>query len=74
MTFLTFSFFREIQAATGEWIHDYLNRGLKKNKNGNARLFVPFTAEVKKNIKRSWTISSKKFKPQIIVTHLTWQK
>ena len=60
VTFMHF-YFREIQAATGEWIHDYLNRGLnKKTKtgNGNARLFVPFTAEVKKNIKRSWTISS----------------
>jgi hypothetical protein len=73
--------------ATGEWIHDYLNRGppgghhqggngVKRNKSvNNGRLYVatqglqqpgpPATqagignaADSKKNIKRSWTISS----------------
>jgi hypothetical protein len=81
-------FCREIQMATGEWIHDYLNRGppgghhqgggngVKRNKSvNNGRLYVatqglqqpgpPTTqagignvADSKKNIKRSWTISS----------------
>ena len=66
--------------ATGEWIHDYLNRSgggggnaIKRNKsvNNGQRLYVaaqglqPPSASVvvapdnKKNIKRSWTISSK---------------
>ena len=60
--------------ATGEWIHDYLNRGgnntVKRNKsiNNGQRLYVaaqgmqpPSTVpqENRKNIKRSWTISSK---------------
>ena len=74
-------FYREIQMATGEWIHDYLNRGggehrtggnntVKRNKsiNNGQRLYVatqglqpPSTVpqENRKNIKRSWTISSK---------------
>ena len=70
--------------ATGEWIHDYLNRGsagggngggnntVKRNKsiNNGQRLYVatqglqpPTTVpqENRKNIKRSWTISSKQF-------------
>ena len=70
--------------ATGEWIHDYLNRGsaggtsgngggnntVKRNKSieNGQRLYVatqgfqpPSTVpqENRKNIKRSWTISSK---------------
>ena len=67
--------------ATGEWIHDYLNRSgggggnaIKRNKsvNNGQRLYVaaqglqpPSAPTVvvapdnKKNIKRSWTISSK---------------
>ena len=60
---------RELQVATGDWINDYLNRGSttldngKKKSNNNGRLFVaqpPGTngEEFKKNIKRSWTISS----------------
>ncbi len=63
--------------ATGEWIHDYLNRngggngnastGIKRNKsiNNGQRLYVaaqglqpPSSVDNKKNIKRSWTISS----------------
>ena len=62
--------------ATGEWIHDYLNRSgggqtnaIKRNKsvNNGQRLYVaaqgmqpPSTVDNKRNIKRSWTISSKK--------------
>ena len=61
--------------ATGEWIHDYLNRSsgggnaIKRNKsiNNGQRLYVaaqgmqpPSSVDNKKNIKRSWTISSKK--------------
>lgn len=80
----SFIFCREIQMATGEWIHDYLNRGsagggngggnntVKRNKsiNNGQRLYVatqglqpPTTVpqENRKNIKRSWTISSKQF-------------
>ena len=67
-------FSREIQMATGEWIHDYLNRSgggntIKRNKsiNNGQRLYVaaqglqpPSSVDNKKNIKRSWTISSKK--------------
>ena len=66
-------FFREIQMATGEWIHDYLNRSgggnpVKRNKsvNNGQRLYVaaqglqpPSSVDNKRNIKRSWTISSK---------------
>ena len=68
-----FIFFREIQMATGEWIHDYLNRSgggnpVKRNKsvNNGQRLYVaaqglqpPSSVDNKRNIKRSWTISSK---------------
>ena len=59
--------------ATGEWIHDYLNRSgggnpVKRNKsvNNGQRLYVaaqglqpPSSVDNKRNIKRSWTISSK---------------
>ena len=58
--------------ATGEWIHDYLNRsaggnnGVKRNKsvNNGQRLFISgqqqhTNVDTKKQIKRSWTISSK---------------
>ena len=61
--------------ATGEWIHDYLNRSgggnpVKRNKsvNNGQRLYVaaqglqpPSSVDNKRNIKRSWTISSKTF-------------
>ena len=68
-----FLIFREIQVATGDWINDYLNRGSvevdnngkRRSNNNTGRLYVaqpPGTAagneEMKKNIKRSWTISS----------------
>ena len=76
--FLTkyFFFCREIQMATGEWIHDYLNRngnGVKRNKsiNNGQRLYVATQHQgmhqnlqphdSKRSIKRSWTISSKDF-------------
>ena len=72
---ISFIFFREIQMATGEWIHDYLNRSgggnpVKRNKsvNNGQRLYVaaqglqpPSSVDNKRNIKRSWTISSKTF-------------
>ena len=59
----------EIQVSTGDWINDYLNRGStaldngKRKSNNGGRLFVAqppgSTGEdLKKNIKRSWTISS----------------
>ena len=50
-------FFREIAAASGEWVNEFIpNNGKKKT---SAKLYVPSTAELlKRNIKRSWTISS----------------
>ena len=52
-----FLFFREIAAASGEWVNEFIpNNGKKKT---SAKLYVPSTAELlKRNIKRSWTISS----------------
>ena len=52
-----FWFFREIAAASGEWVNEFIpNNGKKKT---SAKLYVPSTAELlKRNIKRSWTISS----------------
>ena len=57
--FIYFTFiFREIAAASGEWVNEFIpNNGKKKT---SAKLYVPSTAELlKRNIKRSWTISSK---------------
>ena len=53
-----FLFFREIAAASGEWVNEFIpNNGKKKT---SSKLYVPSTAELlKRNIKRSWTISSK---------------
>ena len=53
----SFTFFREIAAASGEWVNEFIpNNGKKKT---SAKLYVPSTAELlKRNIKRSWTISS----------------
>ena len=50
-------FFREIAAASGEWVNEFIpNNGKKKT---SSKLYVPSTAELlKRNIKRSWTISS----------------
>ena len=49
--------FREIAAASGEWVNEFIpNNGKKKT---GSKLYVPSTAELlKRNIKRSWTISS----------------
>merc|ERR1712142_452221 len=48
---------REIAAASGEWVNEFIpNNGKKKT---SAKLYVPSTAELlKRNIKRSWTISN----------------
>ena len=42
---------------SGEWVNEFIpNNGRKK---GGGKLYVPSTAElVKRNIRRSWTISS----------------
>ena len=52
-----FKCFREIAAASGEWVNEFIpNNGKKKT---GSKLYVPSTAELlKRNIKRSWTISS----------------
>ena len=52
--------FREIAAVSGEWVNEFIpNNGRKK---GGGKLYVPSTAELlKRNIRRSWTISSKLF-------------
>ena len=57
MIIILLFFYREIAAASGEWVNEFIpNNGKKKN---NGRLYVPSTAElIKRNIKRSWTISS----------------
>merc|ERR1719412_1276466 len=48
---------REIAAASGEWVNEFIpNNGKKKT---SSKLYVPSTAELlKRNIKRSWTISN----------------
>ena len=53
----TLPIFREIAAASGEWVNEFIpNNGKKKT---SSKLYVPSTAELlKRNIKRSWTISS----------------
>jgi hypothetical protein len=44
---------------SGEWVNEFIpNNGRKK---GGGKLYVPSTAELlKRNIRRSWTISSRK--------------
>jgi hypothetical protein len=47
--------FREIQAATGEWMNEYVRRPSRRRDN---RVYVPAADLIKRSIRRSWTISS----------------
>jgi hypothetical protein len=46
---------REIQAATGEWMNEYVRRPSRRRDN---RVYVPAADLIKRRIRRSWTISS----------------
>ncbi|XP_047101847.1 synaptotagmin-like protein 5 [Schistocerca piceifrons] len=45
----------EIQAATGEWMNEYVRRPSRRRDN---RVYVPPADVVKRSIRRSWTISN----------------
>lgn len=68
---LTISFFREIAAASGEWVNEFIpNNGKKKT---SSKLYVPSTAELlKRNIKRSWTISSEYIPNVFSLKYWSW--
>lgn len=48
-------FYREIQAASGEWMNEFVRRPSRRRDN---RVYVPAADIIKRTIRRSWTISS----------------
>lgn len=55
LLYVTCSFYREIQAASGEWMNEFVRRPSRKRDN---RVYVPAADIIKRTIRRSWTISS----------------
>lgn len=53
-----FNIFRELQAASGEWINEYA-RGHESRRDSITKEYLPASDIIKKSIRRSWTISSK---------------
>jgi hypothetical protein len=64
------SFFREIQAATGEWMNEYVRRPSRRRDN---RVYVPAADIIKRSIRRSWTISSEYNGDGFIATNCTFK-
>lgn len=50
--------FRELQAASGEWINEYA-RGHESRRDTTTKEYLPASDIIRKSIRRSWTISSK---------------
>lgn len=62
-----FWYFRELQAASGEWINEYARA---PRRDSITKEHLPASDIIKKSIRRSWTISSKEQNYHITSTML----